>query len=106
MNVVHPDRGTKRICQSCGTKFYDLGRTPIVCPKCDAIFVEAPRPAPVARTKGRGTPWSSRPLEAPAYDPADRAPANETEADEDGESDDELDEEEVDAEELPDDEGE
>lgn len=30
--------GIKRICQSCGTKFYDFGRSPIVCPACGATF--------------------------------------------------------------------
>lgn len=32
------DWGTKRLCQSCATKFYDFGRTPIVCPKCETVF--------------------------------------------------------------------
>ena len=32
--MVKPELGTKRVCVSCGTKFYDLGRTPAVCPKC------------------------------------------------------------------------
>ena len=36
--MVKPTWGTKRTCQSCDAKFYDLGRTPIVCPKCGAIF--------------------------------------------------------------------
>lgn len=31
-------RGTKRVCQSCGSKFYDLSRTPITCPICHAVF--------------------------------------------------------------------
>ncbi|MEJ2124639.1 MAG: TIGR02300 family protein [Alphaproteobacteria bacterium] len=31
-------RGTKRVCLSCGGKFYDLNRDPIVCPMCEAIF--------------------------------------------------------------------
>jgi uncharacterized protein (TIGR02300 family) len=31
-------RGTKRVCQSCGNKFYDLNRDPITCPICDAVF--------------------------------------------------------------------
>lgn len=31
-------RGTKRACQSCGGKFYDLNRMPIVCPMCEAVF--------------------------------------------------------------------
>jgi uncharacterized protein (TIGR02300 family) len=33
-----PARGNKRVCQSCGTRFYDLGRTPIVCPSCQAVY--------------------------------------------------------------------
>ncbi len=33
-----PEWGTKRVCQSCTVKFYDFGRTPIVCPKCSAVF--------------------------------------------------------------------
>ena len=33
-----PARGIKRVCQSCGTRFYDLGRTPIVCPSCQSVY--------------------------------------------------------------------
>jgi uncharacterized protein (TIGR02300 family) len=59
--VAKPDLGTKRLCSGCGAKFYDLNRTPIVCPKCETVFVPvvaarsraeaakvAPAPAPVA----------------------------------------------------------
>ncbi len=31
-------RGTKRVCQSCGNKFYDLNRDPITCPMCQAVY--------------------------------------------------------------------
>src|SRR5690606_16674265 len=31
---LRPELGTKRTCQHCGARFYDLGRDPIVCPKC------------------------------------------------------------------------
>lgn len=31
-------RGTKRVCQSCGSKFYDLNRDPITCPICHTVF--------------------------------------------------------------------
>ena len=31
--------GTKRQCQSCGARFYDLKKSKIVCPKCEKIFV-------------------------------------------------------------------
>jgi uncharacterized protein (TIGR02300 family) len=36
--VTKPEWGTKRICQSCGARFYDLRRTPITCAKCGTIF--------------------------------------------------------------------
>jgi uncharacterized protein (TIGR02300 family) len=33
------DRGTKRTCQSCSGRFYDLNHDPIVCPLCSTPFV-------------------------------------------------------------------
>lgn len=30
--------GTKRFCTSCGLRYYDLNKTPIVCPSCNAEF--------------------------------------------------------------------
>lgn len=33
-----PEWGLKRSCQSCGSRFYDLLRSPIICPKCGAEF--------------------------------------------------------------------
>ena len=46
--------GKKRICQSCGVPFYDLGRKNIECPKCRTPFDPKPpakrkRPAPAAK---------------------------------------------------------
>ena len=32
------ERGTKRQCLFCGTKFYDLNRDPITCPSCGKPF--------------------------------------------------------------------
>jgi uncharacterized protein (TIGR02300 family) len=49
--VVKPELGAKRQCQNCGTKFFDLSRDPIICPKCGTVFQvtalarSAPRPA-------------------------------------------------------------
>ena len=37
--MVKPELGTKRSCPSCQTRFYDLGKDPIVCPNCEATFV-------------------------------------------------------------------
>ncbi len=34
-HVAKDKWGTKRECGSCGTRFYDLGRAPVVCPKCE-----------------------------------------------------------------------
>ncbi|MEM6490357.1 MAG: TIGR02300 family protein, partial [Pseudomonadota bacterium] len=61
--MAKPEWGVKRICQSCGARFYDLMRSPIVCPKCETEFdpeawmrsrrvrasekPKAPKPAPV-----------------------------------------------------------
>ncbi len=43
--VANPELGTKRFCAGCSLKFYDLNRTPIVCPTCETVFV-VPKPAP------------------------------------------------------------
>jgi len=32
--VTKPEWGSKRTCLNCGTRFYDMQRTPILCPKC------------------------------------------------------------------------
>lgn len=31
-------RGLKRICMSCGVRFYDMNKRPISCPSCDTEF--------------------------------------------------------------------
>ena len=36
--MKNPDWGTKRTCQSCASKYYDLNREPAVCPKCQTEF--------------------------------------------------------------------
>ena len=45
-----PEWGEKRECPECGARFYDLKRSPAVCPKCETSFVatveKAPPPAP------------------------------------------------------------
>lgn len=54
-------RGTKRLCESCGKKFYDLGKEPEACPLCGAPFViEKPKPKPAAKS--------------PEKEPAEKAP--------------------------------
>jgi uncharacterized protein (TIGR02300 family) len=41
-------RGTKRTCQSCEERFYDLDHSPIVCPFCGSKYVIASSPAALA----------------------------------------------------------
>ena len=36
--MAKPEWGMKRVCPSCGTRYYDLNRDPILCPKCGAAF--------------------------------------------------------------------
>ncbi len=45
--MARPELGVKRQCMSCGAKFYDLNKDPIICPKCAAVF-QAAGPARVA----------------------------------------------------------
>jgi uncharacterized protein (TIGR02300 family) len=39
---IKAERGAKRVCQSCGSKFYDLNRDPIICPICQAVYQASP----------------------------------------------------------------
>ncbi len=47
------DRGTKRTCQNgdCGARFYDLNRSPIVCPICGAKYTIASSPTAIAAAR-------------------------------------------------------
>jgi len=45
--VTKPELGTKRECPECAVKYYDLGRSPCVCPKCGTSF--EPDVAPPSR---------------------------------------------------------
>jgi uncharacterized protein (TIGR02300 family) len=52
--------GAKRKCLECGTSFFDLQRTPILCPRCKTTFVPPPPPPlPVYKRK------TQIPLESP-----------------------------------------
>jgi len=57
-----PARGTKRVCPSCGERFYDLNRTPIVCPVCQSTYQVTPPPPPPRRWQ-RAQPAEARKLE-------------------------------------------
>jgi uncharacterized protein (TIGR02300 family) len=58
--VAKPELGTKRTCPSCGRKYYDLNREPIVCPNCGTVFVIAaplrPERPPEPKVEAREEP--------------------------------------------------
>lgn len=63
-------RGTKRTCQNsdCGSRFYDLGRNPIVCPICQSQYV-------IASAALTGTPVEDlKPKKQPEFADAEAAP--------------------------------
>jgi uncharacterized protein (TIGR02300 family) len=36
--LANPELGSKQVCTNCQAKFYDLGKRPAHCPKCDTEF--------------------------------------------------------------------
>ena len=46
--MTKAELGTKRTCPNCGTRYYDLNRSPIICPHCGTKF-EVAAPPPRAR---------------------------------------------------------
>ena len=67
--MAKPELGTKRVCVACGTRFYDLAKSPAVCPKCGTEQpVELPRP----RRSGGNVVEDKRPKKpVPAPEEAD-----------------------------------
>ena len=68
-------KGLKRICMECGARFYDLGKTPIICPACDAEFT--------GEVKVKGRRGRAAAEEATPAKPAPETKADEVEEDED-----------------------
>jgi uncharacterized protein (TIGR02300 family) len=93
--------GLKRVCPSCGARYYDMHHDPVTCPKCGAAY----DPETVAKTRrARPVPVPEEPVATEEVEGEDEA---ETPAVEGGEeSEEEAEEEEVieDASELGEDE--
>jgi uncharacterized protein (TIGR02300 family) len=67
--VANPEWGTKRICPSCGTRYYDLLRKPVICPKCSTpfdpeAFLKSRRARPVAPVEKELEPVGADELDA------------------------------------------
>ena len=89
--MAKPELGLKRVCVACSTRFYDLTRSPAICPKCGT---EQPAEQPRLRRAAASIPDEKV---------KKRAAAPETESEEVELEDVEADETIEDAEELEDD---
>jgi uncharacterized protein (TIGR02300 family) len=84
--VAKPELGTKRLCASCGAKFYDLSKDPIVCPKCGTVYevaVAAPRGRPDAAAARAAAPLPE-PAELPETQEAEFVSLEEADAEAEG----------------------
>jgi uncharacterized protein (TIGR02300 family) len=71
--LAKPEWGTKRICPSCGTRYYDLLREQVICPKCSTpydpeAFLKARRARPVAPVEKELAPVGDLDTDADAED--------------------------------------
>lgn len=64
---ARPARGTKRTCEACSRPFYDLTRSPIVCPYCSEPYT-VPPPV-VMSAKIKSTPRPSAKVFGPTSKP-------------------------------------
>ncbi|MCK8783324.1 TIGR02300 family protein [Roseomonas sp. NAR14] len=87
--MAKPELGLKRVCVACGAKFYDLARTPAVCPKCGT---EQPAEQPrLRRAAGPVDDKLKRRVATPAEAEGDEPELEEAEGDEALEDAEELD---------------
>lgn len=59
--MAQPELGSKRVCVSCGARFYDLNKEPAVCPKCGTE-----QPFEVPRLKRASDSLPPSPVKSPA----------------------------------------
>lgn len=79
--MVKPELGTKRSCPSCQTRFYDLNKVPIVCPKCGVSFVaEALLPSKAEQTAAVAKPRPAPEPEVEAAEDVELVSLNDVEA--------------------------
>ncbi|MEQ8665022.1 MAG: TIGR02300 family protein [Rhodospirillales bacterium] len=80
--MAKPEWGSKHTCPSCGAKFYDLKRNPIICPSCEQEVVV--QPVLKSRRSAPAEPKAPAPVkEAPKAKPADNDDDDEAIADDD-----------------------
>ena len=58
------DLGEKHICPECGSRFYDLGKHPPVCPKCKTVIEGTAEPAKAKRAAPAKAAAKAAPVKA------------------------------------------
>jgi uncharacterized protein (TIGR02300 family) len=86
--VAKPELGGKRLCNSCGARFYDLNKDPIVCPKCHTVLelaAASARARPDTTTTARAIkPAAEEEVVAPEVADAEFVPLEEVDAEAQG----------------------
>ncbi len=83
--MAKPNLGDKHVCPNCETRYFDMGKTPPTCPKCETVIE-------IGKSKAKSKP---EPVEEPAEEVAE-TPEDILEDDLDIEVDDDLDNDEDD----------
>ena len=78
--MAKPEWGAKHTCQHCGVKYYDLLRSPAICPQCKTAF----NPDALLRSRrGKPAPHEKAPAAVAAVAPAAEAEESVAEGPED-----------------------
>ena len=80
--MAKPELGTKRLCPSCSTKYYDLNKDPILCPKCGTPFTIA-----ALAMRAKAAPVADEEEDEVEALPVDFVSLEEADAEESGEAD-------------------
>ncbi|MHA1523865.1 MAG: TIGR02300 family protein [Alphaproteobacteria bacterium] len=87
--MTRPELGTKRTCGDCDAVFYDLNRSPAVCPKCGYTFAEK-KASTVAANPAKKAAKPAEPVKPvePADPPEPTAKEKEDSGDQDNQDED------------------
>jgi uncharacterized protein (TIGR02300 family) len=80
--ATNKDRGTKRTCQNgdCGARFYDLNRSPVICPICGSKYAIAHSPTAAAAIAQEER--AQRKMKKPEFEPVKAEAEGEAEVEE------------------------
>ena len=80
--ATNKDRGTKRTCQNgdCGARFYDLNRSPVLCPICGSKYAIAHSPTAAAAIAQEER--AQRKMKKPEFEPVKAEAEGEAEVEE------------------------